>query len=386
MINIRTRYGLVLAGGGTRGAYQVGAWLALKELGIQIDGIVGTSIGAINGALFIQNDNKLTKNLYSDIKFEDIANIENSNEIHRGDIFDSTNIIPLIKEIIKSKGIDNKPLRELLEKYLDVEKVYKSKMDFGLVAADIRDKKKSLEVFKEDIKKEEFIDYLLASACFPIFKPQKIGDRAYTDGGVYDTIPVNMLLKKGYKNLIVIDISDEGIKKKVYNSDAYIKIIRPKERLGGIFNFDKTVMNNNMMLGYFDTLKAFNKLQGFYYFFDVHSFRKYLKVFTLDTIRGIELAAKIYSIDLYRKYNFKEFIQKVYIEHLNYKYKYENVKDNKIKLTKAIENDKKIAFNFFMDYVTSHPKYNNINIVDKFLPSFKEASSAMIELLNYMRK
>ena len=49
-------YGLVLAGGGTRGAYEVGAWKALKELDIEITGIVGTSIGAINGALFLQDD------------------------------------------------------------------------------------------------------------------------------------------------------------------------------------------------------------------------------------------------------------------------------------------------------------------------------------------
>ena len=49
-------YGLVLAGGGTRGAYQVGVWKALQELNIKIKGIVGASIGALNGALFLQND------------------------------------------------------------------------------------------------------------------------------------------------------------------------------------------------------------------------------------------------------------------------------------------------------------------------------------------
>ena len=49
-------YGLVLAGGGTKGAYQVGVWKALCELGINIKAIVGASIGALNGALFLQND------------------------------------------------------------------------------------------------------------------------------------------------------------------------------------------------------------------------------------------------------------------------------------------------------------------------------------------
>ena len=43
-------YGLVLAGGGTKGAYQVGVWKALKELNINIKGIVGASIGSFYGA------------------------------------------------------------------------------------------------------------------------------------------------------------------------------------------------------------------------------------------------------------------------------------------------------------------------------------------------
>ena len=53
---MKRSYGLVLAGGGTKGAYEVGAWKALSELGLDITAIVGTSIGAINGALFLQND------------------------------------------------------------------------------------------------------------------------------------------------------------------------------------------------------------------------------------------------------------------------------------------------------------------------------------------
>lgn len=47
-------YCLVLAGGGTRGAYQLGAWNALKETGISVRAIAGTSIGAINAAFIIQ--------------------------------------------------------------------------------------------------------------------------------------------------------------------------------------------------------------------------------------------------------------------------------------------------------------------------------------------
>ena len=60
--------GLVLEGGGTKGAYQLGAYKALKELGMEFDGIVGTSIGALNAAFIIQGDyNKLIK-LYNPVR------------------------------------------------------------------------------------------------------------------------------------------------------------------------------------------------------------------------------------------------------------------------------------------------------------------------------
>ena len=45
--------GIALAGGGSKGSYQTGAWKALRELGIDYDIVTGTSIGAINGALMV---------------------------------------------------------------------------------------------------------------------------------------------------------------------------------------------------------------------------------------------------------------------------------------------------------------------------------------------
>ena len=47
---------LVLSGGGSRGAYEIGAWQALEELGVKFDGVYGTSIGAMNAALVAQGD------------------------------------------------------------------------------------------------------------------------------------------------------------------------------------------------------------------------------------------------------------------------------------------------------------------------------------------
>ncbi|WP_242596389.1 patatin-like phospholipase family protein [Enterococcus ureasiticus] len=54
---------LVLGGGGARGAYQIGVWQALEELGISLKIITGTSVGALNGALILQDDFEAAKNM-----------------------------------------------------------------------------------------------------------------------------------------------------------------------------------------------------------------------------------------------------------------------------------------------------------------------------------
>ncbi|MEX5426498.1 patatin-like phospholipase family protein, partial [Acinetobacter radioresistens] len=51
-----SKLGLVLSGGGAKGAYHVGVIKALQELGIQIDMLSGASIGALNGAVLLSAD------------------------------------------------------------------------------------------------------------------------------------------------------------------------------------------------------------------------------------------------------------------------------------------------------------------------------------------
>ena len=45
--------GLVLAGGGARGSYQVGVWRALDEMGWTAGVVTGTSVGCLNGAIYV---------------------------------------------------------------------------------------------------------------------------------------------------------------------------------------------------------------------------------------------------------------------------------------------------------------------------------------------
>ena len=301
----KKEYGLVLAGGGTKGAFQVGVWKALKELKINIKAIVGTSIGALNGALFLQDDLDTIIKMYENIKISNIMKVKGikSNK----NIFDLSNIFNLAADFTKQKGIDNTPLRKMIKQYIDMDKLYNSDIDFGLVTYAVKNKS-PLQKFKNEIPKEQMIDYLLASACFPIFKPQNINGEAYFDGGFYDKAPSNMLIEKGYKNIILADVAGVGICQKSINKNVYIKVISPSEDLGGTFEFNHERIINNIKLGYLDTMKSFNKLQGHIYYFKPEEYAKLLENFSLQTIYGLEYAAEMYKMYKYREYTAQEFI------------------------------------------------------------------------------
>ena len=66
--------GLVLGGGGVKGSYQVGAYLAFKKCGIKIDGVVGTSIGSFNAALIVSGMEKELYNCWKDVNVGELLN------------------------------------------------------------------------------------------------------------------------------------------------------------------------------------------------------------------------------------------------------------------------------------------------------------------------
>ncbi|MTI71551.1 MAG: patatin-like phospholipase family protein [Firmicutes bacterium] len=262
-------YGLVLEGGGAKGAYQIGAYRALSEMGIKIKGVSGTSIGALNGAMIVQGDLNKAYDLWYNITPSKVFNIEDEQlkelinlEIKKESLSYWAN---KIKALLTNKGVDTGRIKKIIKDNIDEEKIRNSNMDFGIVTVSISDKK-PLELFKEDIPKGKMVNYLMASASFPLFKREKIDEKVFLDGGFYDNVPISMLLSKGYKDIIVIRSFGLGRTRKVETSNLNIKYIEPKEDLGRILDFSKVNARKNLKLGYFDTLKTFKKLKGKYYY------------------------------------------------------------------------------------------------------------------------
>jgi len=293
--------GLALEGGGAKGAYHMGVVKAFLEEGYEFGSITGTSIGALNGAIIAQGDFEKGYRFWEDMESSRIFDMDNIQyKKLKNREFDKETIIQLAskaKRIIEHKGIDTSKIRKVIEGIVDEDKLRESKIDFGLVTVSLSDLK-PIEIYKEDIPKGKMIDYLIASANFPGFEPQKIEDKYYIDGGLYDNCPINLLARKGYSEIIAVRTLGIGIVQNIKYPDAKVTNIIPSENIGRILNFNNKHIHRNLKMGYYDAMRYIKNLKGTKYYF----YNKYLNedalfyALSLISDEKINLLGRIFGI------------------------------------------------------------------------------------------
>lgn len=314
------KYGLVLAGGGAKGAYQLGAWKAMRELGIEFSVVAGVSIGSINGAFIASNSYDEAIEFWKSASVDKGVNI--SSELKDPEkLFSFKNIPALFKEIVKNGGIDASPTGDFLREYIDEEKVRSSEINFGMVTFMLSEFS-PLEIFVKDIPQGQLIDYLLASSKVP--GVNKIGpeDERYLDGGVYDNAPIGMLRKNGYNRIILVDISSrKGFGHKSDLSGAEIICIRPydADKLGAAFDFGDDLIERRIRMGYLDAHKAFGRLSGRRFSFEKNVFREMIEEYGADAVEQLETLAELTGVDDLKIYNKNEFLIELKTKYIDYR-------------------------------------------------------------------
>lgn len=261
--------GMVLQGGGAKGGYQIGVWKALRELNIEIGCVTGTSVGAINGALIVQDKFDEAYDFWYNMDLRLV--IKDDPEVYHQlvtrniDIKNMQMYFDYIKKIIKQKGLDIEPLKDLIEKEVDEELIRNSSIDFGLVTISLSDWK-PMELYVKDIEAGKIGDYLLASSLLPGFKPQIIDGKKFLDGGFYDNLPINLMAKKGFKEIVAVELNAIAIEQPIKNKELIIRRIKPSGDVGRLLEFDKERSRNNLIMGYLDTMKSYGKCQGSVYY------------------------------------------------------------------------------------------------------------------------
>jgi NTE family protein len=261
-----TQYGVVLGGGGAKGSYEIGVWKALKELDIPISTVVGTSVGALNGAIMVQGDFDMAFKLWTNLDVQSVINLENATLLDYKQI-KFKDLIAAASKFIENRGLDITPLRKMLIHYIDEAVIRQSPIDFGLVTFSLSDFK-PVTVFKNEIPEGMLIDYLLASSCLPGFQPLEINGKRFMDGAIYDNIPISLMLKKGVKDIIVVDVSGIGVVRKVNLKGINVIYIKNSDPLCGTLQFDGEVCKDGITMGYLDALKRFGVYQGKRYYIE----------------------------------------------------------------------------------------------------------------------
>lgn len=185
--------GLALSGGGSAGAWSIGALTALIEDGVRFDVAAGVSVGAIQAAAYCMykpEDDKLAVKFLQD----EFLHLE-TQAIWR-------HHVPLrrLHGLWLRSFVSARPLRKKLESILDPTAIRLSGKQLRIGAMSTQGEYK---IFDEH--EPHLVDAVLASAAFPgAFAPVSVGGTEYIDGGVIETTPIKALIAAGCTTIYAI--------------------------------------------------------------------------------------------------------------------------------------------------------------------------------------
>lgn len=266
---------LVLAGGGTRGIYQLGVLKALHELGQDdFNMVFGVSVGALNAAMIVQGDLDRMSHMYDHLEASQIVNGFVPNDMSIGNLIsERQEFLPAFKYWINNGGVDVSPFYKTVHEYYVPERFFASDIDFFCVTATYKNHNGVLVT--KDMMKEHGEDWLVASAsAYPAFPIKKIDENEYVDGGYYDNFPVDYALQQGAEEIIGIDMGPDPIHP-LYLEKDHIKYIHPREEMYNFLTFDQEQMQQAKILGYNDTMKTYGRLEGWKYTFEPFEYPSY---------------------------------------------------------------------------------------------------------------
>lgn len=369
------KYALVLGGGGAKGAYHLGVWEALCKMNIEIGMICGTSIGAINGAMICQGDFSNLQKIWNEITIEKVVDITNS-DITGESLFEFKNIKEFIGRIYNKDGFEMTPLKSLLEEYIDEEKIRESQKDFAMVTCKLNGFEE-IALKKDEIPKGKLVDYLMASASIPGFKPVVIENEQYVDGGVKNNIPWDVAKKSGYSDIIIVDVGGMGIVKNYDFEGCNVFNIKVSKSIMGMMEFNHEAIEKAIKTGYYDCFKAFSRLKGEKYNFNIGDYHQARLKYSKKILSGLEEAAEIFGIDNLKVYKVEDLIDGVI----------KGYKENKVqKEEKVKRNDEKTALTELVDFIISEKEEGFINKMTSGFRGGYNAANALVYLLKNRQK
>ncbi|HEV3472674.1 MAG TPA: patatin-like phospholipase family protein [Actinomycetota bacterium] len=182
----------VLGGGGRLGACEVGMLRALLERDIVPDVVVGTSIGAMNGAAVAYRPE-----IPSIDRLEEVWTTLDKSEVFSGSVFSGAAHLVRTRTALQS----NQALRRLIQKSLPAKTFADLALPFHCVAASIE------RAAEHWFEKGSLVDAILASCAVPgILPPVKLDGEHFIDGGIVNSIPIGCAIDLGATEIYVLHV------------------------------------------------------------------------------------------------------------------------------------------------------------------------------------
>lgn len=238
--------GLVFSGGGGKGAYQIGVWRALRELGLegQVVAVSGTSVGALNAALYLKGDLEFAEQLWNSISNEMLLLPSPDSE---DSFFSNAGLQQLLDGALSQPDRSPPPLCFATCKRLDDGQVRYFELRHLINSG-----------YRRQI--------LLASSALPgVFPPVVVDGERYIDGGANgDNVPVYPLTLEGISTVLVVHLSREEPAAAPQFPEIEVIDLFPSENLGGFFSgtvdFSPDGARRRINIGYQDGIRRLSTL------------------------------------------------------------------------------------------------------------------------------
>lgn len=230
-------YGLVLSGGGAKGAFEIGVWRWLQRTGLdkKITGISGTSVGALNSILFSCTSLEEAEWIWRSVRQKDLTRVNKETLKRIAEIFlqtltgtaiGSISAPLLMQDMMPMTGesfFTQEKLSEIVDEVLK-SRFPRDRVVFSCLARQSLQQQKeppaenALQAFHNadyyclnNRNVKEISKIVLASSALPlVYDPVRIHHFEYRDGGCRDNTPCMPLIRSGFRKLIVVHLSERG--------------------------------------------------------------------------------------------------------------------------------------------------------------------------------
>lgn len=296
------KVGLVLSGGGAKGAYQVGVLRYMAESGMNIDAIAGASIGALNGAVIASASNLNEASEHLNKLWQTLANepplkidgLAVASYLGYFCIMGSRRLSPVLavagslltQNRLNTGLLDNSPVKRLIEEYTSPEKlsngvplyvsIFESRdsvetlIETAMGVLGIKDTNPSEFRHVQSFPAEQQRDVVLASASLPLlFAAQEIDGKRYADGGIggwqksQGNTPITPLITDANcSHVVVTHLTDGSLWNRYDFPDTTILEVRPKNpitqegMLKDVLNFKADKIHYWIEQGYEDASRC----------------------------------------------------------------------------------------------------------------------------------